>query len=622
MKYPNIPLTEKEIQAIENYTGYKHTRINIIADMQPEKYKELQSSWNLDSTSEQLEELIEEFVNIYAAIYKQGSVEGRGRLYRGTTKKEAEQLRENKELKTFLSTTLEEITAKTFCEYGNAAIIRVRTEQGLPYLYVEPYKEEEKRNEKEILILPFSKVKKAEYTSNWNGYSYYDVTVQKEELPEVEPEELDSLKNQCLEEFSSFQEQIKQYNSLREEIEALDIRSRMVGREELTYIYQIRDSKAKQAYLVSDKIDEYRNNFTRMLKGMCKQKEKDIDQQREEIIEQDRREKERREKERIERVKLETEKLKIELNHQLENLEGILDFNLEQLIKNADLYKETAQRMGISYTQLPPYNLLEKVELIKQELEKRIQPQKEVDEEYENMLREKVKLERVENDLRILPNMINNHANQSMQEIKFNLNEQVREMIYRTRWSKLQEEREAILMKKDSIWQKITGKNRMKEEELKNIEARVNLAKNDFNTMNPENRVGKMLESIYECAYENGEFTQEMVDMINKIRSNFECLPEEQELSRKAIEKATNAYPIVSGQKQPFFFRRRMVEIQNQTRMIEENARKVMTRKKRKPPIEMNIIAEIEGKMNHIYDKIKEDYRQEEMEKEPIGNEL
>lgn len=625
MKRPEIPLTEKEIQAIRNYSGYKHARINMIADMQPEKYKRVNKNRDLNITAEQLEELIEEFINIYAAIYKKGNVEESTRLYRGTSQDEARRIGQEEELKTFLSTTVEESIAKTFCEYSNAAIIRIKTKQGLSHLYIEPYKEEGKRNEKECVILPFSEVVEAEHTSNWNGYSYYDVIIQKGELPEVKTEELENLKTQCIEEFDDFQEQIIQYNSLVEEIEGLNARIRIAEREELRYIYISKDEKTKQAYSISDKMKEYRKNFTMMLKGACRQKEKDIDKQREEILEQERKEKEREETERLKELKKEVEKLKTQLPHKSENLRHMLDFNRNQLENNANLYQKTAKAVGVSYTQYPPDSLLKTIENIKLELEQEEehQPKMEIEEEYKYLLREKIKLKKIENDLRIFPNMISNHKKQSMQEIRFNLNCQVRGIIAKVKYRQLQQEKNELLKEKDSIFQKITGRNRIKEEQLRNIEARMKLVVNDMHTMNPENKVRGMLESMYECSYEslNGQFTPEMVDMINKIRRNFGGLPNEQELQKKAIENLTNGYPVPIQQKQPLFFRKRKIlQIQNQTKMVEEKSRKVMARKRRTPPVEMDVIAEMKNKMNYIYDKIKEgDYEQEELEIETIG---
>lgn len=56
---------------------------------------------------------------------------------------------------------------------------------------------------------------------------------------------------------------------------------------------------------------------------------------------------------------------------------------------------------------------------------------------------------------------------------------------------------------------------------------------------NPENRVRKMLENLYETSIEelNGNFTPEMNETISRIRSSFTNLPSEDELIKNANEK-------------------------------------------------------------------------------------
>lgn len=605
MDYPKIPLTEKEKQSIDNYTGYSHRMINLMADMTPKKYEDCRKSGKISDISLwKIEDLIEDFVNIYAAIYKQGNTKSVGTLYRGIERKEANSLIVNNEIKSFISTSGEENIAKTFGD----VIVRIKGEKELPHLYIEPYKEDDKRDEREVLILPFTKVIAARTSSNGDSYSYQDVTIQKEELPEVEANELDVLKKQCVKDFTFFGEQVKQYNFFSQEYEELSLQSKKEdkGREEALEITRRKIEKEEQCHQIYEDLEKYRKKFETMLKGMCRQKEKEIDKQRENIIEQQRKEQKKAEEQK-------REKIKTELKQQVEEMENVLDFNIEQLTKNSNRYQKEAEELGVPYTQFVSSNLLEKVELIKQELEKSkkfASREEKEDEEYTLLCKEKQKLERIERELKVLPNMISNHERQSRQEIKFYLNVQVREIIYRTRKQQLETEKNRILQKKDTIFQRIIGRNHIKEEELKNIEAKLEWAENNFKTMNPENKEQEMLRDIYECAYEKGEFTQEMMDIISKIRHHFDNLPNEQELTnnKKLIPSEQKS------QKASFFFKkRRIVELQNETTAIQEKARQAMARRKRRPPTEMNILAEMERKIEDIYHKVKkeDDYEQE-----------
>ena len=53
--YELTQISHKEISAIERYLGFKHTSINILADLSASRFKELESSgWSLPETTEEL----------------------------------------------------------------------------------------------------------------------------------------------------------------------------------------------------------------------------------------------------------------------------------------------------------------------------------------------------------------------------------------------------------------------------------------------------------------------------------------------------------------------------------------------------------------------------------------
>ena len=104
----NLQLTEEEIKAIQDYTGYMHARMNAIADLKYDKLKTLQQDgWYMNMTTEQLEQMILKFVQVYSAIYKAGSRDARGRLYRGTSQSEIKAIQNGKHVKSVISTSLE-----------------------------------------------------------------------------------------------------------------------------------------------------------------------------------------------------------------------------------------------------------------------------------------------------------------------------------------------------------------------------------------------------------------------------------------------------------------------------------------------------------------------------------
>ena len=213
-----LPSEKEEIESLKRYMGSKHTQINMLADMNPKDITNLKSlGWNFDISSKDLEKLIEDFVNIYGMIYAEGNNKGHNRLYRGTTK----EWLENTKNSGAISTSLDEDVAKTF---GDGILVRINVERGLYCLNIEPFRDEKSKDEAEVLILPFSVVKKSKFCNNLNEYSYYDISLGKEELQELTDRKLENLKEKCNKNLDNFVTQIKQYIKLvEEESKILDI---------------------------------------------------------------------------------------------------------------------------------------------------------------------------------------------------------------------------------------------------------------------------------------------------------------------------------------------------------------------------------------------------------------
>ena len=373
MKNIKIPLTEDEIKAIQAYSGYKHTKINIIADLQPEKIKNLsKKGWDLDISREELKKLIDEFINIYSVIYKQGEYESSTTLYRGTTNDEVKNTTKEANIKSIYSTSLSEEISKTFTEYQNGAIIRIETTRDLPTLHIETLKEDEMKNEEEVLILPFAKVKEFKHTSDWNGYSYYDMVLEKDELPEIENTELESLKEKCLNGFEQHMENINTYNELNRKLEWLYNKMKY-NEQDGIYIYEDIQEKMSEIYIVKERIKDFSNTFNKMLKGLCRQKEIEIDNTREEIKQEIKRQKEQKEKERIERLKKEIQQTKKDIINKMDTIESSVKANIQKLEENASKYSKLAERLGIDYTQNLDDKLKRRVNELKEEIDRKKQ---------------------------------------------------------------------------------------------------------------------------------------------------------------------------------------------------------------------------------------------------------
>ena len=118
-----LKISEEEIAALEHYTGFEHTRINLLCNMDPEIIESLsKDGWLMIKDKEELEKYIDRFTNIYSAMYK-NSKNGYHptRLVRGTGISDVERLRGV--ANQYLSTTRSIEVAKTFTHVKDPAIV-------------------------------------------------------------------------------------------------------------------------------------------------------------------------------------------------------------------------------------------------------------------------------------------------------------------------------------------------------------------------------------------------------------------------------------------------------------------------------------------------------------------
>lgn len=571
-----LPLTKEEIEAIRKYAGIAHVKINCIADLDYKKMKVLQDEgWSTNMTTEELKRTIQEFLDLYTAIYKAGTKGPRSALYRATNRQQIEEIKRKKEIASFTSTSLKEECAKSkyFGGYGKEAVIlRLREDEDLPSLYIEPYKEDAGFGEEEILILPFTKVKKIQHTSNWNGYAYYDASLEKETLEQVPRKELETLQEQLLEGYESYRKQAEECMELEDNFEYISMRLRRnnLSREDKEYLSeQLNQKSSRHAELIKS-VKEYQEQFKKMIKGMCKEKELEIDKQREEIQIRQMEEKRKMEKEYLRNLETEITGLEKQVRNGKIDIVDMLEQYIGEIEETSLQYRGIAEDLKVGYSQNLHFKVLEIVQNIKVKLEtteKMNQERQEYQEEneeykakrdrlqerYGELLQQKAQIEQIQQQMQELPQYIREHKRQSFQEIKANLNTKVQGMITKARVTHLQIEKQQVLQEKESRLQKIFYGTTLKEEKLANIEAKIDLERKQALTRNPENSVGVMMANLYDCSAQdlNGKFQPEMVETIYAIRRNFDKLPNEQMLAEQAYQKASSNYPAVLEEKRP-----------------------------------------------------------------------
>ncbi len=184
-------VTEQEKESIKRYLRYQHTKINILADLTPERYKQLEKKgWDLPKNGEEVKQLIEDFVSIYSAMYKNKENYQSKHLIRGTSETEVAKL--SSEFNQFVSTSTDEQIAKRFTEYQNGALVYVYPRNGVPFLNAEEYREEQ-ASEQEIILAPFCTINSIEKDHKIEGIQNYSIVVEAPRLQSKSSEELDKL---------------------------------------------------------------------------------------------------------------------------------------------------------------------------------------------------------------------------------------------------------------------------------------------------------------------------------------------------------------------------------------------------------------------------------------------
>lgn len=562
-----LPSREEETESIQRYMGFYHANINLLCELDIDKMMTMNSKgWNIDIKSENLEELINDFVNIYGDIYSNGD-SNISNVYRGTTNKEAIEMVKGQEVQRVISTSNDLSIAKTFCEYGDAAIIRINVANGLPCLRVNDYREEHRKDESEVIILPFSKVKSSKCTTSWDEYKYYDVYLEKEDLPDITDEELQTLKRESIENFDHFIEREKECAELRQEQQIIYERfsRRGLDLEDRKYLRERQNLISDKINSIREENEPYKTKFQRMIKGLCKQREKDKDQEKEDKIAEfmkELEEKKRAEEQgRLAKLELELAELKSQIPTDLQDVKQNLEQYMGKLLERVGRLKNVASDLGVSNFNIVSSGaeFKELKERIIQEIDRSSElcnngEEKTKDERHEELKEYKSNIIRAKEMMGDLPELTEMYIKASTQDIKYNLNQKVQDLIYRSTIVKLQEQKNNVMNEKENFVKRLLGIEKLKASKFNNIDAKIRLASVQRTTNNPENSVNEMLQEIYDCAYKyyGGELTEEMLDMEDAIRHNFTNVANKDTLNRNAISRTENRSLAILGEKNSF----------------------------------------------------------------------
>lgn len=569
-------ISKEEREAIQSYLNFEHTGINILANLTPEAYKELaKTGWLLPTTKEDAQKAIEKFVDIYSAMYKDskgktirdrvGAINS-ARLVRGTSNKRMEEL-QGYTPQFFSMSTSEEI-AKTFCEYSDSALVKFDVSSGVPFLNAEDFRSENRRNESEIIIAPFSRIDRKRIIDKQNGYTYYGVSVSKPKLEDIPSDELDKLSEEVIEGFAQNVKDIKEYMSVVNDYDLWNYRcSRANNAEDREFCLVEGEKVSKKRDELKKKIDDFRIKLQRTLKGLCRQKEKDIDQAKE-VISNDKEERAKQQKakeeaERIEREKQEAEVKRKETLSELytkveENpknaskLTGDIARVYNDLLESEKTCKEVAQKLQIGYSKnVSTTSIPQKIGEIEKNVSEILSQIQRVGINQDASLEEATEISKKITPLldgisygneimKDAPDIVTIHREQSERELKRNLYYKVHTMIQDAKVQKLKNDRKNIESEKVGFFGKLIGKDKLKELRLQNNKLKIDEARSDKPLEQESYSVRNMLADLYSCKAD-GTFTPQMQSLYTAIKSVYKSGNEEfsdEYIKRLANEKA------------------------------------------------------------------------------------
>lgn len=538
-----LPDNEKIKNSLEKYVNAFHAKINALGHLNPDILDELSNRGFRFQLENDIEELIDDFVNIYGYIYKNSPVDPRGYFERGTNESEIKLYEKEGEIKTFLSTTNDKEIAKRFISPNKGVLIRINN-KNVPYVYLEGLKDRGSDSEEEFLILPFSKVKKIQYHNKEGNTDYYSIEIERIQLTEIEDKELAELKKEVVSEFAQFGELVETYLAAKNDLEFYD--NRRQNEKESYEEYKYYANKCEEFYNEynnnKEKINRIRDKFIRMLKGLCRQRENDIDSQLKD-----------EKKESDEKKRKEVERKKIQLKEQIERNITSLKENIKTITEK---YNNLSQTLGIEIS-ISKSNFI-KIIKDKSDLLLKLLEENANDESEEALKR----YDGLNKSTSCFNDLLMRLENQIFLEVKEKLNERVKAIIDSSISSKFYEWINNVKEQPDSLIHRIFGKNQLKEARENNLKARLERELLQNRNSNPDNSVRIMLEEMYKCAakYYNGVLPQSMQQIETLIRQNFNLsgnpFPSTSQMMANALKRIQmeNTFPEIP-RKRPRFFR-------------------------------------------------------------------
>lgn len=552
--YNITKLNKEEERSIHRYVYTWHTSINALSDFTPSTYKELSSHWIFPETPQEVEGTLDDFINIYSAMYKNGRTHQPPRnLYRGTSNARIKAI--GATMPSFVSTTTDQNIAKTFCEYGDGAIATIRVDEPIPYLYGTQFRSENSADEKEYILAPFCKttVYPGRRSEDQYSFSYYQLIVGKPELEDIPSDELQQMRSEIVEGFHQNVQDIKTLNNLQDRKEFLDEKYSRYRHdpEEREYILEESKKVSQQIDELQDKTYKFSKMLKRYLKGMCRQKEIEIDQAQE-IIDSDIQARKQAEEQRIaeeraiqERYKQEIARKKLvsELTYKLDDGSvntGALESSVTRVVTALTESEQVRNRIGkkfgftlsgsLATTEIP--SVVEQIKSNMQAIRDKIDDIQ-LDETTDLPTAESISkeisplLDGVSYGLELrsgFSEIQDMYREQLEDELKSKIYIKAQEAMQRARYAKYHKDSERISQEKIGLFGKLFGGENLRQAQLANLELKMKLAQIGQPALPDRISIRELLADMHICADTqlDGSFSQEMQTLYDQIKESFQ----------------------------------------------------------------------------------------------------
>lgn len=298
-KYKSLEITDREKTAIDSYRSEQYKIINSILELGIDNESEINSKLSFYGyNKENIRMAIDTIITMYSAMIKNSYVnDSKGtKIYRGTTKEEMSRMISNGIIDKFLSTTTDKSMAEGYfsLNWDNPAVATIDIKNNIPYIDLSRTLDDYGNNwEKEIVFSPFTKIESVKGSGNSNGKDYYDLSISRSELPEIQSEDRAKLYNEILDQSDDIGSKLNDFFELQKRLEELEfsrnnlskkLSERGLDIEDRKYIsekIQNIDDESSRCYDKTKQyeniINEWKSKISSYCKAQCRQVEQDIE---------------------------------------------------------------------------------------------------------------------------------------------------------------------------------------------------------------------------------------------------------------------------------------------------------------------------------------------------------